>query len=151
MRQYEIAPEKHIVYTYNYSIIGYSYYRWEAPILSWHFRGFYVQEISRREYNNRKVYDRLNHLFTADFCGPYLIPPPITFHDRLLPYKISRYSPDLLLGAISVASEIYVSDLTTPSDLPRLLLLISDYPNPPHEMKKYEPYRVRVKKGYCSS
>ena len=54
----------------------------------------------------------------------------------------------MLPAAISVASENSVSNLTTPFDSPLLLLLPSDYPNPTHEIKKDDPYRGRVKRGY---
>ena len=101
-----------------------------------------------REYNNRTVYDCFNYHFPID-CGiPDLNLPTITIDDRPLRDKISRYTPDILPSAISVASEKYVCTLTTSSDSPQLCLLTSDDPNPIHVTKKYEPYRGRAKIGY---
>ena len=91
---------------------------------------------STREYNNRTVYDLFNNTFTADFGSPDLNLPPITIHGRPRPNKISLYTPDLLLVAISVISENCVGTLTTPSDSERLFLLPSDDTNPNHAMKK---------------
>ena len=51
------------------------------------------------------------------------------------PHERSRYTPDILLDYISVASENYVITLTTPSDSPDLLP--TDYPNNIHVMKKF--------------
>ena len=56
--------------------------------------------------------------------------PPITIDDRHHPYKISRYTPDLIPAAIYVASEYYVSNLTNPSDQAQTFLLPYDDPNP---------------------
>ena len=51
----------------------------------------------------------------------------------------------MLLDNISDASENYVSDLTTPSDSPQLLLLPYEDIKPQHAIKKDEPYHGRVK------
>ena len=77
------------------------------------------------------------------------IQPPIPVDDRPYQHKISRCTPYMLPDTIYVASENYVSTFTKPSDSPRLFLLPSDDPNPPHAMKKDDPYRGRVKIGYC--
>ena len=74
----------------------------------------------------------------------------MTFDDRVRPHKIARYTPDLLPDDIYVASEKSVSNFTTPYDSPRLFLLTSDDPNHPHIMNKYEPYRGRLRREYCS-
>ena len=44
----------------------------------------------------------------------------------------------------------YVCTWDTPSYLPQLFLLTSDYTNPFHNIKKDEPYRGRLKRGYGS-
>ena len=103
-----------------------------------------------REYTSRTVYDCFNNPFTADCGSPALNLPSITIDDIPCPDKIARYTPYLLPSAISVASKNYVSTLTTPSDLTQLFLLNSDDTNPRHTMKKDEPYRGRLKIGYCS-
>ena len=82
-------------------------------------------KVSTVEYNNRTVYDCFNNPFPDDFGRPYLNPPPITIDDRPRLHKRYRYTPDLLPDNIYVASEKYVSTLTTPSVLPQLLLLAS--------------------------
>ena len=55
----------------------------------------------------------------------------------------------LIPAAISVASENYVSTLTTPSDSPDLLP--TDDSNTLHVMKKGMPFKGRVLRGYCCS
>ena len=66
--------------------------------------------------------------------------PTITIDDRLWPDKISRYTPDLLPGEISVTYENSVSTLTTTSDYPQPLFLTSDDPNPLHSITKESTY-----------
>ena len=76
------------------------------------------KKISTRYYNNIMVYDLFNNTFTSD-CGiPYLNPPPITIYYRSSPHKRAHYSLDLIPDTIYVASKKYVSNLTTPYDLP---------------------------------
>ena len=87
--------------------------------------------ISMREYKNRAVYYCFINTLPAHCGSPDLNLPPKTIDDIPCSYKRARYTPDLLTVTISVASENYVSTLTTPSDLPRVLLLPSDDPNPP--------------------
>ena len=94
------------------------------------------------------VYDCFNNPFSADCGSPYLNLPPITIDDRTRPDKRSRYNPDLIPAAIYVASGNSVSDLTTSSDLTRLILLSSYDTRNHHVMKKDEPYRNMVKRGY---
>ena len=108
-----------------------------------------VKEFLTREYNNRTVYDCFNNPVTDDFGIQALNLPPIASYDRPCPHKRARYTPDLIPAAISVASENTVITLTTPSDLPRLLLLPSDDPNPTHARMKDESYCIRAKIGYC--
>ena len=64
------------------------------------------------------------------------------------PHKRSQYTTDKLPDAISVASEKSVSNFTTPSDSPQILLLNYDNIKPLHAINKYEPYRVRLKRVY---
>ena len=110
--------------------------------------GSVYNKISTIECINRTVYDCLNNPLSAD-CGiPALNIYPITIDDRPLPHKRSRYTPDLLPAAISVASRNHVSTLIAHSYLPRLILLPSDDPNPPRAMKICEPYHGRLKIGY---
>ena len=111
-------------------------------------KGNLDKEIPMREYNNRKVYDCFNNPFLDDFGSPSFNLPTITIHDIPLPRKIYHYTPDMIPDTISAASENSVSNFTTPSDSPQLHILTSHYPNPPHGMKKYEPYSGRVKRGY---
>ena len=107
------------------------------------------RKISTRYYNNRTVYDYLNIIFPY-YCGiPYLNLPPISIDDRPHLHKRARYTPYLIPVAIYVASENYVSTFTNPYNFPQLILLPSDDYNPTHERKKYEPYRDRLKRGYC--
>ena len=108
------------------------------------------KKISTREYNKSTFYDCFSNPFPSDCGSPSLNLPPITIDDRPCLDKRARYTPDLLPAVIYVASEKYVSTLTTPSDSPQLLLLNPDYPNPLHSMKKYEPYCGRIKRGYYS-
>ena len=72
--------------------------------------------------------------------------PPITIDDIHFQDKRYRYTPDLIPAAIYVSSENFVSTLTTPSGSHKILLLTYDDTNPCNSMKKYEPYRDRVKK-----
>ena len=97
-------------------------------------------------YNNRMVYDCFNDPFPAVFGFLALNLPPITIDDRPHPHKRARYTPNLLPAAIYVATENYVSNLTTPSDL--LDLIPSGHPNTLYVMKKYVPLTFRVKRGY---
>ena len=90
------------------------------------------KNISTKDYNNRTVYECFNNPFPADCAIPALNLPPITIDDRPRLHKISRYTPDLLPSAISVASENCDSNFTTPSNYPLLLILRSDCPNPPN-------------------
>ena len=104
------------------------------------------RKISTLEYNNRTFNDWLNKPFIDEFSSPPLNLPPITFDDRPRPHKRSRYTPDLLPYAISVASENYFSTLITSSVSTDLLP--SDAPNNLHFIKKYEPFLDRTKIGY---
>ena len=121
-----------------------------GKILSCHSisEGSEDNKISTRGYNERTVYDCFNNPFPDDCGSPYLNLPPITIYDIPHPDKIARYTPDMIPSAISIASEIYVSTLTTPSNSPQVLVLTSDDPNPRHTMKKDNPVHVRVKIGY---
>ena len=73
--------------------------------------------------------------------------PPITIDDRPPPHKRARYAPDLLPAAISVASENYVSTLTTPYDSPDILP--TDGPKNLHVLKKDVPLKGKVYREYC--
>ena len=86
----------------------------------------------------------------ADFFIPAFNIPTINIDDRPHSHKRARYTPDLLPDTISVASENYVGNLTTPYDFLRLLLLPSNYTNHPHEIKKDYPHHGRAKEVYCS-
>ena len=95
------------------------------------------KKTSTRDKNNSTVYDCFNNTFRSDFIIPDINLPPINIDDRSRPHKIACYTPYLLPDTISVASENSVSNLTTPSDSPHILLITSDNPNPPHIMNKY--------------
>ena len=107
------------------------------------------KNLSTKEYNEKTVYDCFNNTFTSNFVITALNLPPITIDDRPHPHKRSRYTPDMLPVAISVASENSVSTLNTPSDSEQLFLLPTDNYNPLCEITKYEPYRGSVRRGYC--
>ena len=108
------------------------------------------KKITTRELNGRTVYDCFNNLFPC-YCGsPALNLPPITINDSPHQDKRYRYPPDLLLAAISVASENSAGTLTTPSDSPQVIVLTSDDPDPHHAIKKDNPGHSRVERGYCS-
>ena len=107
------------------------------------------KKFSALEYNNRKVYYCFSNPFTDD-CGSLAIHlPPITIDDRPPGHKRARYAPNMLPAAISVASEISVSTLTTPSDSPDILP--TDDPKTLHFLKKDVPVKGRVHRGYCCS
>ena len=108
------------------------------------------KKIPKREYNNRTVYDCSNNNFTEECFSPYLNLTPITIDDRPQLGKRYRYTTDMLLSIIYIASGKYVSTLTTPYDSSQLIILTSDDTNHFHAMKKYEPYCGRVKIGYFS-
>ena len=91
-----------------------------------------------------------NDPFLDHVGSPDLNLPPITIDDIPLPDKISHYNPDLLPDAISVASEKYVSNLTTPYYSPQVIVLTYDDPNPHYVMKNYNPFRGIVKRVYCN-
>ena len=74
------------------------------------------KNISTFYYNKRTFYDWFNIPFTYECGSPDLNLPPITIDDRPPPHKRARYTPDLIPAAIYVASENYVSILTTFSD-----------------------------------
>ena len=76
------------------------------------------------------------------FGIPYFHLPPITIDYRPPLHKRARYTPDLLPAAISVASENYVSTLTTTSYSPDIFP--SDDPNTLHVMKKDMTWKVIV-------
>ena len=109
--------------------------------------GNVYKKISTLEYNNKTIYECFNNTFTADFCNPDLNIPLITIDDRPHPHKISWYNPYLIPTDISVASENYVSTLTTPSDYPDLLP--SDDHNTLHIMKKGVTLKGMFNRGYC--
>ena len=92
------------------------------------------RKISTLEYNNMTFYYCFNNTFIDEFGSPDLNIPPITFDDRPHLHKRSRYNPDLLPYAISVASNNSFINLTTPPDLP--YVLPSDDHNTPHVIKK---------------
>ena len=96
-----------------------------------------------------KVCYCFNNPFTDDWNIPDMNLPPITIDDITYPKKRSCYTSDLLLSAISIASENYVSNLNTPSDLPRLFLLPFENPYHLHAIKIDETYCSRAKIGYC--
>ena len=118
--------------------------------MSWHFEMKCGNKNLTREYNNRTVYDWLNNTFQTDCGRPYLNQNLIPIDDRTHPHKIYHYTPDIFPDTISVASENYVSSFTNPSYMPQILLLTYDDTNYYHYMKKYEPYRGKVKRGYYS-
>ena len=72
--------------------------------------------------------------------------PLITFNDRPHPHKRARYTPDLLPDAISVASDNYFNNLTTPYDSPDILT--SNDSNTLHVMKGDVPFLGSAKIGY---
>ena len=96
------------------------------------------------------IYYLLNNPFTADCGSPALNINPITIDDITSMNNRYRYTPDLIPAAISVASENFVGTLATPYDSPPPLLIPYDDPILPHEMRKDQPYCVRVKIRYCS-
>ena len=85
------------------------------------------KKISFRDYNNTTVYD----LFDNPFTAYYLNLPPNNIDDRSRLHKRVRYTPYLLPATIYVSSGNSIGTLTTPSDSPLILLLPSNYPNPP--------------------
>ena len=72
------------------------------------------RKMSTSEYNNRTVYDWFNITFTDEFVSLDFNTPPTTFDHLPLPHKRALYTPDILPYAISVASEKFISNLTTP-------------------------------------
>ena len=98
------------------------------------------KKISTLDYNNRAVYDCFNNPFKSDFGRTDLHLPPITINDIPRSHKRARYTPDLLPSAMCIASENYVSTLTTPYDSTDLLP--SDDPNTLHVTRKYVPLKV---------
>ena len=95
-------------------------------------------------------YECFNTPFTYD-CGiPALNIYFITIDDSTCLDKIACYTPDLISASIYVASEKYVTNLTTPYDPPQVVVQTSDDTNPHHAINKYNPDRGRVKIGYCS-
>ena len=111
--------------------------------------GNLYNRILTREYNNRKFYDCFNNILPDDFGSPGLNLPPIIIDDIPHPNKRACYTPYMITATIAVASENYVSTLNTHSHFTRTLILPSNDPNPHYEMNKYEPFRVRLKRGYC--
>ena len=109
------------------------------------------KKILTKEYNHSTVYDWFNNPFPNHCGSPVLNPPPVPIYDRPHPHKRARYTLDPFPDTISVASENYVSNLTTPYGSPHLPLLPSYGPNQWHSIKKDDPYRGRVKRGNCSS
>ena len=106
------------------------------------------KKIPTEEYNNRTVYDCFNNLFTEIFVSTALKLPDINIYDRPHLHRISLYTLYITPSAIYVASENYVSNLITPSDYPRIILLPSDDHNPHNVMNKYKLYHGRAKIGY---
>ena len=105
------------------------------------------KKISSLEYNNRTVYGCFNNPFIADCGSPDFFLTPITIDDIPRLHKRSRYTLDMLPAAISVSSENYCSNLTTPSDSPDLLP--TDALTTLYVMKKYVPLKGSVNIGYC--
>ena len=107
-------------------------------------------KIPMREYKNMTVYDWFNYTFPYGCGRPELNPPPITIVNRPRQNKRSSYAPDLVTDTILIASENYISNLTNPSDSPRLILLLSDDPNHLHAMEKNDHFHCRIKIWYCT-
>ena len=109
MRQSDIAPEKYWVTQSGYfrlvTTVALGMGIKDEKLLYCHgvSDGNVDRKISTLEYKNRTVYDCFNNPFTDDFGSPDLNLSPITFDDRPRPHKISRYTPDLLPAAMSVA------------------------------------------------
>ena len=85
----------------------------------------------------------LQLIVVAQLCihlpSPLMIDPPL--------HKRSQYAPNMLPYTISVASEKYVSNFTTPSDLPDILPTY--VPKTLHVRKKDLPVKGLVHRGYC--
>ena len=101
------------------------------------------RKFSTLEYNNSKVNNCFNHLFTYEFDVPALNLHLITIDYRPRPHERSHYTPDLIPDAISVASEDYFSTLTTPSVFSDILPY-SDTKTL-HVMNKYLPFLGMMK------
>ena len=155
MQQYDLLVEKYWVTQSGYfrleTIVALGMGITYGNILFYH--GIYKRrgdkKISIREYNERAVYDCFNNTFPADCGSPNLDIPPITIDDSTYLDKRAHYTPYLIPAAISFASENYVSNLTNPSDMPHVLVLNFDDPNPQHYINKDKPFHVKVKRGYC--
>ena len=96
------------------------------------------------------VYYCFNIPFPVECGSPYLNLPPMPLDENSRPKKRARYTPDQLPAAISVASGKSVGTLTTPSDRPQDIFLISDAPSTDHTTMRDKPGCAKDKRGCCS-
>ena len=142
MRKYDLAIEKYWVTQSGYFrlatkvILGMGITDGEILLCHGISEGVVEKKFSTIYYNNRTVYYYFKDPFPTDFGSPYLNPPPINIDDSPYPDKRDRCIHDFLPDAISAASENSISNLTTPSDTPKVLVLTSNDLNPHNTTKK---------------
>ena len=78
------------------------------------------------EYNNRKVYDCFNNIFTFYGGNPDLNLPPMPIDDSHRLKKRSHYTSDPLTYYISVTSGNYISTFNTPYYYSQVIILNYD-------------------------
>ena len=79
-------------------------------------------KFSMREYRDRTFCECFNNPFPDDFVSLSLKIPHILVDDSPYPNKISQYTPGLLPDTIYAASVKSVINLTTPYDLPQIIV-----------------------------
>ena len=96
------------------------------------------------------VYYYFNNTFLVD-CGiPEVNLHPMTIDDSYRPKKIACYTPYHFPDTTSVASGNYVSTLTTTSEFPHYIILISYDPNTVYTITRGKHMFVKEIRVYCS-
>ena len=124
----------------------------DAKLLLFHIVSDKIKDktISKREYNDRTVYDCFNNPFSVDSGTPDLNLPPIPIYYSSCLNKRARYTSGPFPDAIYVASGNYVRDLITPTNSVQMFEPIYDDHDANHTIMSENPFRAREKRGYCS-
>ena len=103
-----------------------------------------------RWYNVSTVYEFFNNIFPVGCGRPYLNLYPMPIYDIPNPNKIACYTSDTIPNTITVTSINSVSNLTTPSNLPQIIVMNYYDHNTQHTTNIDKSFHGRGEIGYHS-